>query len=187
MQVQHELLQSIADEARRLNRLLENILQMSKLEAGQSKLNKELHVLEELVGTAVERTKSALVHHHVVLHIPHDLPLVHVDGLMIEQLLVNLLENAAHHTPRGTTVEVLATCEQSQLILHVADSGPGIVPDMREKIFEKFVRATATPDSVRGSGLGLAIARAIARSHDGSLALQVSRWGGADFVLRIPL
>ena len=184
---QRELLQSISDEATRLNRLLENLLQVSKLEAGQSIPNKQWHVLEELVGVALMRTQRVLANQKVVLQLPHDLPLINVDGLMLEQLLVNLLENAAIHTPHGTTVAIRAEIEDSQLVLHVADSGPGIAPAMTEKIFDKFVRATASPDSVRGSGLGLAIARAIAHCHDGSLTVGTSDMGGADFMLRLPL
>ncbi len=186
-EVQKELLQSISDEANRLNRLLENLLQMSKFEAGQSRPNKQWHVVEELVGVALHRTERALTQHHVVTELSPDLPLVNVDGLMIEQLLVNLLENAAVHTPNGTKVVLRAGVEESQLVVHVSDSGPGIPSAQADKIFEKFVRATTSPDSVRGSGLGLAIARAIATCHDGSLTFQPSDMGGADFVLRLPL
>lgn len=185
-EVRQDLLQSISDEALRLNRLLENILQMTKLEAGQGTLNKQWHVLEELVGVALKRTESILAKHHVETQLAPDLPLVNVDGLLLEQLLVNLLENAAIHTPPGTKVWLRATIESSHLVLHVGDSGPGILPQVAEKIFDKFVRATSSPDSVRGSGLGLAIARAIAQFHNGSLTVQTSELGGADFVLRLP-
>ncbi len=186
-ELQRSLLESIFDEATRLGRLLENILQMSKLEAGQSKLNKQWHVLEELVGVAISRTERMLQNHRLTIQIPPDLPLLNVDGLLLEQLLVNLLENAAIHTPAGTSVVLRAETNNSQFELHVADSGPGIPSEVAHKIFNKFVRATSSPDSVRGSGLGLAIARAIAKCHNGNLTLQSSEMGGADFVLRLPI
>ncbi|MFO0923219.1 MAG: sensor histidine kinase KdpD [Pirellulales bacterium] len=185
--LQRDLLQSITDESARLMRLLENILQMSKLEAGQSTPKKDWHVVEELISVSLKRTQHALERHVVTVAIPSDLRLICVDGLLIEQLLVNVLENAAIHTPPGTQVRIWAVEEPNTLALHVSDSGPGILAALAEKIFHKFVRATASPDSVRGSGLGLAIARSIARCHGGDIVIQKSELGGADFVLRLPL
>lgn len=185
--IQHDLLKSISDEATRLNRLLENLLQMSKFEAGHSHPNKQWHVLEEIVGIALRRTDRILAEHHVSTQLASDIPLINVDGVMIEQLLVNLLENAALHTPRGSQVVLRAEIENALLAIHVADSGPGVPAGQADKIFDKFVRATASPDSVRGSGLGLAIARAIASCHNGTLTVQTSEMSGADFVLRLPL
>lgn len=185
--LQRELLQSITDESARLTRLLENILQMSKLEAGQSTPKKDWHVVEELIGVSLKRTQQTLEKHSVTVEIPADLPLICVDGLLIEQLLVNVLENAAIHTPPQTQVRLRAVEEPNFLVLHVSDSGPGIPAALAEKIFHKFVRATASPDSVRGSGLGLAIARSIARCHGGDIVIRQSDLGGADFVIRLPL
>lgn len=186
-EMQKQLLESISEEAMRLNRLLENILQMSKFEAGQCRPNRQWHVLEELVGVAMARTQKALSTHHVTVDIDSETPLLHVDGLMIEQLLVNLLENAALHTPDGTKVHIRAAVVEDECRIHVADSGPGIPNELQEKIFQKFARATSTPDSVRGSGLGLAIARAIAQCHGGDLSVEKSSMGGADFCLRLPI
>ncbi len=186
-EVQQELLQSIGDEANRLSRLLENILQMSKLEAGQSRPNRQWHVLEDLVGVALQRTARLLKAHDVEVKLTAEPILIDVDGLMIEQLLVNLLENTAIHTPVGSKVKLHAQVHDAQLTLHVEDSGPGIPTPLADKIFHKFVRATASPDSVRGSGLGLAIARAIARAHQGNLTVRSSDLGGAEFVLTLPI
>ncbi len=186
-EVREELLKSIADEASRLSRLLENILQMSKLDSGHSQPNKQWHVLEDMIGVALARTEQALTNHHVTVDIPSSIPLIKVDGLMVEQLFVNLLENAALHTPAGTQVRIQAMQEESSLVVHVEDSGPGIPENLSHKVFNKFERAVSSPDSVRGSGLGLAIARAIAQGHGGNLSVQRSELGGADFILRLPL
>lgn len=186
-EVRQELLKSIADETSRLSRLLENILQMSKLESGRSAINRQWHVVEELVGVALKRTQSALRHHQVIVKLPAQLPLIFVDGLLMEQLLVNLLENAARHTPHGTQVVIEARADQNTFELAVADSGPGIERGLEQKVFEKFFRATTVPDSVRGSGLGLAICQAIAQSHHGSMQVRHNSPVGAIFVLQLPL
>ena len=186
-EVRQELLKSIADETSRLSRLLENILQMSTLESGRSVLNRQWHVVEELVGVALKRTQAALRHHQVEVKLSPQLPLLFVDGLLMEQLLVNLLENAARHTPHGTQVVIEGRVDHQMFELSVADSGPGIPRGLEQKIFEKFFRATPVPDSVRGSGLGLAICQAIAQSHNGKMLVRHNSPAGAIFVLQLPL
>ena len=182
-----ELLQSILDEARRLGRLLENILQMSRLESGAAVPNKQWHVLEEIVGSALHRTRLELQQHPVQVEIPASLPLLLVDGLLLEQLFVNLLENTARHTPAGTAVELTASSEEKSLVVRLADHGPGLAPGTEERIFAKFYRASPGADSGRGSGLGLAICRAVAQAHGGKITAQNRPGGGAEFVLRLPL
>ncbi len=100
-ETRRELLQTISEEAQRLGRLLENILQMSRLESGAAAPNKQWHVLEEIVGSALHRTRRELEGHPVEVRIPARLPLVYIDGLLLEQVFVNLLENTARHTPEG--------------------------------------------------------------------------------------
>jgi len=182
-----ELLQSISEEAHRLGRLLENILQMSKLESGASAPNKQWHVLEEIVGSALHRTRKELEDHPVEARLPADLPLVYVDGLLLEQVFVNLLENAARYTPQHTLVSINATTDNNWLVVKVADNGPGLLPGTEERIFEKFYRASTTADSGRGSGLGLAICRAVAQAHGGKITASNRPAGGTEFVLRLPL
>lgn len=184
---QRQLLETVAEESARLNRLLENILQMSKLDAGAAAPNKQWHVLEEIVGSALHRTRQALENHSVSVRLPADLPLVFVDGLLLEQLLVNLLENAARYTPEGTRISITAAVDGSSLRLTVSDNGPGLPPGSEEKIFGKFYRASATADAGRGSGLGLAICRAIAKVHGGNITASNRPGGGAEFLLRLPL
>ena len=115
------------------------------------------------------------------------LPLIHVDGLLLEQLFVNLLENAARHTPQGTRVRISAAAEPRVLHITVADDGPGLPPGAEEQVFEKFFRASTVADSRRGSGLGLAICRAVAQIHGGAIAVANRPGGGAEFRLRLPL
>lgn len=182
-----ELLQSISEEARRLGRLLENILQMSKLESGASAPSKQWHVLEEIVGSALYRTRKELEGHSVEVQLPVELPLIYVDGLLLEQLFVNLLENAARYTLEGTAVSITAVTDDRWFVVKVADNGPGLVPGAEDRIFEKFYRASTTADSGRGSGLGLAICRAVAQAHGGRITASNRPTGGAEFVLRLPL
>ncbi len=183
----HQLLETLSEEANRLCRLLENILQMSRLDAGNVQPNKQWHVLEEIVGSALQRTRHELEHRLVEVRIPDDLPLVFVDGLLLEQVLVNLLENAARYTPLQSPLSVVASTDAGWLRLTVADSGPGLPSGAEERIFEKFYRGLPASDAGRGSGLGLAICRAIAKVHGGTITGANRPTGGAEFLLRLPL
>ena len=183
---QRELLETVAEEATRLNRLLENILQMSRLDAGGGVPNRQWHVLEEIVGSALHRTRQELADHPVNVSIDENLPLVSVDGLQMEQVFVNLLENAARYTPSGTPITIAASQDQSTVCIVVSDTGPGIPPGSEERVFEKFYRA-AKDDAGRGSGLGLAICRAIVKTHGGSMIARNRPSGGVEFVIRLPL
>ncbi|MCO6455388.1 MAG: sensor histidine kinase KdpD [Pirellulaceae bacterium] len=182
-----QLLETVADEADRLNRLLENILHMSKLEAGAATPNRQWHVLEELVGSALHRTRRELANHEVAVHLPNNLPLLFVDGLLMEQVFVNLLENAARYTPAGTQVAIRAAIDGKHLRIAVSDDGPGLPSGAEQRIFDKFFRATSTADGGRGSGLGLAICRAIIHAHGGTITAANRPVGGAEFVMRLPL
>ncbi len=180
-----QLLETVSNEALRLNRLLENILQMSRLDAGATTLNMQWHVLEEIVGSALHRTRKELMNHRVTTRLPPDLPLLYLDGILMEQLLINLLENAAKYTPAGSNVEISANIDSDFLGLVVCDDGPGVSAGMEERIFGRFYRATSSPDDGRGSGLGLAICRAIVKVHHGTIV--ASRRKGLEFLIRIPI
>jgi two-component system sensor histidine kinase KdpD len=181
-----QLLRTIVEEATRLDRLLENILQMSRLDAGAIQPNKQWHVVEEVVGTALQRTRDELAGHVVEVHVPSDLPLVSVDGLLIEQVLVNLLENANRYTPAGTRIAISAAADGDWLRLSVSDQGPGLPAGAEKRVFEKFYRGSSSADGSRGSGLGLAICQAIAKAHGGSISA-ANGPGGAEFTLRLPV
>lgn len=182
-----QLLETVADEAARLNRLLENILQMSKLDAGAATPNCQWHVLEELVGSALHRTRRELEQHEVAVHLPNDLPLLYVDGLLMEQVFVNLFENAARYTPEGTEVTIRAALDGKHVRIAVSDNGPGLPAGAEVRIFDKFYRVSPMADGGRGSGLGLAICRAIIKAHGGAIVAANRPGGGAEFVIRLPL
>lgn len=186
-ETRRQLLETVAEESTRLNRLLENILQMSKLDARVAPPNKQWHVLEEIVGSALHRTRRELQKYSIDVRLPSDLPLVFVDGLLLEQMLVNLMENAIRYTPQGTQITITAVLDAKSLRITVADNGPGLPPGSEERIFEKFFRASPTADAGRGSGLGLAICRAIAKAHGGDITASNRPGGGAEFVVRLPL
>ena len=185
--MQAELLQSIVTEAHRLARLVDNLLDMTRLESGAVVLNKEWHVLEEIVGSARTRLRSELERHQVRVDIPSDLPLLLFDGVLLEQAVGNILENAARYTPAGSTIDITARIEDKQLSVRIADNGPGLPPGSESHVFEKFYRGAAkTADGRRGVGLGLAICQAVATAHGGSISARNRPGGGAEFELRLP-
>lgn len=181
------LLQSIIDESLRLARLVENLLDMARLDAGSIDLNRQWHVLEEIVGLALNAAKRELRDHLVRVSIQPDFPLLKVDGFLLEQVLVNLLENAARYTPTGCQIEVIAQATGNRVEILIRDNGPGIPTGSESKIFDKFFRgSTVAPDGRRGVGLGLAICRAVIEAHGGKIAATNRPEGGAEFVVTLP-
>jgi two-component system sensor histidine kinase KdpD len=182
-----ERLEMIVQESHRMNRLIENLLNMTRLESGASKPNRQWHVLEEIVGSAMRRLGRELSLHQVQIALAPSLPLVNLDDLLFEQVLVNLLENAARYTPPGSEIGLVAEQRGKKLVLRIRDNGPGIPSGSERSIFEKFVRAhSGVADGARGSGLGLAICKAIVQAHGGSIAVENRTSGGAEFTVTIP-
>ena len=181
-----DLLQAICEESERLDRLLTNLLDMTRLDAGAIQLHREWVPLEETVGSALTRMESALADRPVETALPSDLPLISVDPVLLEQLLFNLLDNAVKHAPVGTPIRISAVAEEREIIIDVADRGPGIPAGEEERIFERFHRA-APNLATGGVGLGLAICRGIAHAHDGTLTATNRPGGGARFRLTLPL
>jgi two-component system, OmpR family, sensor histidine kinase KdpD len=180
-----ELLRSIHEEGARLARMVTNLLDVSSLESGSVKLNKELYFIEELIGSALMRVEPKLGKHKVMTSIEHGLPLLRMDGLLIEQVLINLLENAAEYTPAGTTVTISAITVKPDIHVIVSDNGPGISKGDEERIFDKFYANTR--QDFRGGGLGLAICRGIIHAHGGKIWAQNSPDGGAMFTFTLPI
>jgi two-component system sensor histidine kinase KdpD len=180
-----DMVETIAEEANRLNRLVQNLLEMTRLEAGVQ-IKKEWHPLEEVVGAALARLDRPLRHHRVEAVLPKDLPLVPLDDVLIEQVFINLLENAAKYTPPGTLIEIGAMAGDGQVTVEVADRGPGLLPGDLERVFEKFYRGTPSGDA-RGAGLGLAICRAIVEAHGGRIWAENRVGGGALFRFTLPI
>jgi two-component system sensor histidine kinase KdpD len=178
-----ELAQTIYHEALRLNLQVQNLLDMTRLHSGEVTPNLDWHALEEIVGTALSRTRELLGDRPLALSLPADLPLLRLDAALVEKLVVNLLENAAAHTPTGTPIEVTGRAMSETVWLVVADRGPGIAPGQEAAIFERF--AQAGPKG-QGLGLGLAICRAIARLHQARVWARNRAGGGAEFIVEFP-
>ncbi|HEX3912937.1 MAG TPA: two-component system sensor histidine kinase KdpD [Steroidobacteraceae bacterium] len=184
--VQMETAQAIQDEARRMSTLVGNLLDMARIESGEVTLNLQWQPLEEVVGAALEATRSLLGRHSVAVHLPRDLPLVKFDAVLIERVLVNLLENVSKYTPAGRTVSISAQIMAGQLSVSVADDGPGLPPGGEETLFQKFTRGERE-SSTPGVGLGLAICRAIVESHRGRISASQRPGGGAIFTFTLPM
>ena len=182
-----ELLQTIFDESNRLALLVDNLLHITRIESGGVSINKQWHPIEEVVGSALGRMKKTLAGRPVETHLPQDLPLVALDGVLMEQVLVNLLENAAKYTPAGSPIDLRAQLEGKHMVLEVADRGPGLSDAERQRVFDKFYRGAAASAGQRGAGLGLAICRAIVEAHGGRIWEENRPDGGARFLFTIPL
>jgi two-component system sensor histidine kinase KdpD len=181
----HELAQSIFEEARRLDRLVHNLLEMSRLQSGEAMFHKEWYVLEEVIGSALGQLDPQLHDHPVSINLPTDLPLVRIDALLLERVVINLLENSIKYTPPGTPLEISARVEDQELLVALADRGPGLPKGEEERIFEKFYQVS--PGSARGAGLGLTICRSIIEAHGGRIRAANREDGGALFSFTIPL
>jgi two-component system sensor histidine kinase KdpD len=177
---------SIYEQAKEMGQLVSNVLEMTRLEAGGIALALEWHALSEIVGAALRRLAERLARHPVTVDLPRGLPLVRVDAGLIEQVLANLLENAAKHTPAGTSVRVGAVAYGGELIVSVEDDGPGLPPGDEDALFGKFQRGSSE-GAVGGVGLGLAICRAIVHLHGGRIWADRRPRGGAAFRFALPL
>ncbi|HEY1960305.1 MAG TPA: sensor histidine kinase KdpD [Polyangiaceae bacterium] len=178
------LLETAHDESLRLTRLVRNLLDMTRLEAGALKVNKEPQPIEEAVGAALNRMEDRLHGRDVETDIPADLPLVPCDAVLVEQVLINLLENATKYTPPGTPIRVAARVA-GDMEIEVADRGPGIPKEDAERVFDKFYRARESEGG--GVGLGLTICRGIVDAHGGRIWVLPRDGGGASFRFTLPL
>ncbi|MGZ5583977.1 MAG: two-component system sensor histidine kinase KdpD [Usitatibacter sp.] len=185
-QEQAQIAASIGAQGRRLIALVNNILDMARIQSGEVRLNRQWLPLEEIVGSALRSLEPSLAAYPVKVTLPADLPLVEMDATLIERVLANLLENAAKFTPPGTPIEITARAAEGRLEVSVTDDGPGIPAGQEEAIFEKFVRGAAE-SATPGVGLGLAICRAIVEAHGGTIHAEKGRARGARFTFTLPL
>jgi two-component system, OmpR family, sensor histidine kinase KdpD len=184
--VAQEMLTNIYDEGERLSRLINNLLNMAKLESGSLKLHEELQPLEEVVGAALNHLEKQLAERTVQVSLPPDLPMVPLDGALAEQIFINLLENALRYTPGGSPISVSARAQGDHLEVEVADRGLGFSREDLEKSFEMYYRGTQAQES-RGYGLGLAICRAVVEAHGGRIWALNQEGGGAAVRFTLPL
>jgi len=183
-----ELLATIVDESERLNRFIANLLDMTKLESGAIVPNLALHDLGEIVGAALRRAGKILARHGVEVAIAANLPMLEVDPVLFEQLLFNILDNAAKYAPAETTVRIQGWQDGSAACLQVLDEGSGIPPDELERIFDKFYRVQKGDQVRAGTGLGLAISRGFVEAMGGMLtATNRSDRPGAIFTITLPV
>jgi len=181
-----DLGRTIYEEAQRMTKLANNLLDMARLEAGNVRLNRQWCPLEEIVGGVLTRLHARLAHHPVAIKLPSGLPLVHVDPVMIEQVFENLIENAVKYTPPGTAIEIGAEVGDGKTVCWVADRGDGLPAGKEDMLFEKFYRG-AKEGAQSGVGLGLTICRAIVEAHGGSIRAENREGGGARFSFTIPV
>jgi two-component system sensor histidine kinase KdpD len=177
---------SLRDATRRMSALVDKLLDMARLQSGRVALNLQWQPLEEIVGSALRGLEPVLAGRHPLrVELAPDLPLLNVDALLVERVLVNLLENAAKYTPPGATIVLGAAAAGAVVEVWVADEGPGLPPGREEQLFDKFERG-AKESATPGVGLGLAICRAIVAAHGGAIRGETRPEGGARFVFTLP-
>jgi two-component system sensor histidine kinase KdpD len=180
-----QLTQELVESAERLNRVVANLLDMSRLSSGTLTLKRDWHDVGDLVSVALDGASKALSRHSVKTSLSDHLPLVKIDFQLFEQAFSNLLLNAAAHTPPGTNITIQARLSEGRVELTVADDGPGIPADSLSRVFEKFYRVPGT--GAGGTGTGLAIAKAIVDAHGGTISVQNRPEGGVAFSIRLPV
>ncbi|WP_318654530.1 sensor histidine kinase KdpD [Pseudomonas protegens] len=180
------LLAGIHDQASSMQRLIENLLDMARMQERGVRLNRQWNSLEEIVGSALRQLREPLAGHQLRVAMAPQLPLVEVDALLLERVLVNLLDNAAKYTPAGTLVQISARQVDQQIILQVSDSGPGCPRGSSPaSLFEAFSRGQQE-SAVAGIGLGLALAKRIVEAHGGRIEAQPHADAGLSFVITLP-
>ena len=184
-EAQHALLSDIQAAGDRLNRLVANLLDMTRLESGRLKLKLDWCDISDLINVALSSAAKRLVDHTVMLHIAADLPLIQMDFVLMEQVLVNLLDNIASYTPSGTPIEISGAAQDGTLQIIVRDHGQGLPLDDLERVFDKFYRVPGS--RAGGTGLGLSICRGLVNAHGGTIEAANRPEGGAQFTITLPL
>ena len=181
-----DLAKSIQSEASRLSRIVANLLDITTLEAGQVRLNRQPYFIQEIIGSALARSEAVLAGHTIKTQAAEDLPMIMVDDVLIEQVLQNLIENAAYHTPAKSIISVDAVVKGGDVLVSVSDNGSGIPPGEEEKIFDKFYTVSRR-GAHKGSGLGLAICASIIGAHRRRIWAENRPEGGAVFRFTLPI
>ena len=183
-----ELLATLESEAERLNRFVGNLLDMTRLEAGAIEMKLDLADVDEIAGAALERAGSVLARHRIEVMIAPDLPMLRLDPILFEQVLFNLLDNAAKYAPLGSRIDLRARQDGDVVAIEVSDEGPGIPAGDLERVFDKFYRVQAQDRRRAGTGLGLAICRGFVEAQGGRIEAQNRRdRSGAVLTIRFPV
>jgi len=184
----HDLLATVIDESERLNRFIANLLDMTKLESGAIVPNATRQDIGEIVGSVLRRAGKILVHHRVSLDLAPDMPMLELDAVLFEQVLFNLLDNAAKYSAAGTTISIRSQRDKTSMSLQVIDEGDGIPPTELESVFDKFYRAQKGDHVRPGTGLGLAISRGFVEAMHGTIsASNRGDRSGAVLTIRLPI
>jgi two-component system, OmpR family, sensor histidine kinase KdpD len=180
-----EIVREIHDAAERLNNLVQNLLDMTRLESGTLKIRRDWCDIADLIGTAVRKVEELLHQQKITIDVSPTLPLMQVDQGLLDQALVNILRNAAVHAIGATAIAISAYADQESCLITISDNGPGIPTAQLDRVFEKFSRGTVNKSG--GLGLGLSIARGIVAAHGGTISCRNRPEGGAQFILQLPL
>jgi two-component system sensor histidine kinase KdpD len=181
-----ELLNTAWEEAERLNHLVGNLLNMTRLEAGAMKLALETYDVQDLVGVTLNQMANRLRHRQLVMDVPSTLPPVSIDLVLAAQALVNLVDNAVKYSPADTSIGIRAYADQGQVVIEVSDQGVGVPSDELERIFDKFYRIQQASDT-SGTGLGLSISKGIVELHGGRIWASNRPGGGTTFAMALPV
>jgi len=183
-----ELLATIIEESERLNRFIANLLDMTRIETGATRPNMSLHYVGDIVGSALRRAEKIMREHRLEIDIPPDLPMVRLDPVLFEQVLFNLLDNAAKYAPESSTVSIDGAIDGDALVLRLTDEGPGIPDENLERVFDSFHRVRKADHVRAGTGLGLSICRGFVEAMGGSIVAGNRRdRTGAVFTVRMPI
>ncbi len=184
-EVRSSLIETAREEAERLNRLVGNLLDITRLEAGVIQLHREACDVQELIGSALEQVGAPLKNRQVNIDIPADISDISLDFVLFSRVLVNVIDNALKYSPPDKPIDIKALLSDHCLEITIADRGEGIPEGDLDKIFDKFYRVQR-PDNVSGTGLGLSICKGIVEAHDGTITAQNRRGGGAIFRIEVP-
>ncbi|MBN9444687.1 ATP-binding protein, partial [Bosea sp. (in: a-proteobacteria)] len=182
------LLATVIDESERLSRFIANLLDMTRIESGAMEPNAALVDVADVVGSALRRASKITAGHHVETALPGDLPMLRLDPVLFEQVLFNLIDNAAKYAPAGSLIAIRARQDDGAVVVEVADEGPGLAPADLERVFDSFYRVSKGDQVRAGTGLGLAICRGFVEAMGGTIAAgNRSDRSGAVFTIRMPV
>lgn len=176
--------ENLSDASDRLNRVIENLLDMSRLNAGVLGLKKEWHDVSDLVGVVLQKLEKNLRNHKLVVQVDEDLELIHIDYRLFEHALANLILNATQYAGKDCVITVKAGRVNDKVLISIEDNGIGISEEFVPKIFEKFYRVPETPAG--GTGLGLSIVKSIIELHKGTLRYEANQPQGSKFIVELP-